>query len=499
MAHRLSSANRLLLAAATLVAGEACGFAMHRFATLWPWLVLVAGLELLAAYGWRMRGVVFPAIFLLGAILAARTEAERQRVLDSTRFISHPPPLTVRVESKVNLWRSRRHDGWSADFLSHVGPVAVKVVLPVPAGTTPPSMGETWSCSGRLSSKQEDSNPFARQTLWVSSVSRARRISVARRDGMVRQNALASLLSRHASLGLDWSPEAAALNRAILLGQRTALSKERRKIFSAAGTIHVFAISGLHVMVIALALNGLLARLDVQIPARGLLVLPAVAAYVALTGMRASAIRAGMMLALYLLAPVFGRRPDARSAWSITAFLVYARSPERLFDLGCALSFAVMFGIVLWLEWSRRFLPLAEPGSRRQKLLGSMGVSFAAWVAGVPITAHAFGQFSLGGLLANVVVIYCAGWMVRFGVFGLAAGFVCALLAAVANNMAALCTCAMVAVSEAVAQLPFSLVSTPGWTGWHSVAWYAAWLAILHVAGRLFRRKAPYSATWWPT
>ena len=112
-----------------------------------------------------------------------------------------------------------------------------------------------------------------------------------------------------------------------------------------------------------------------------------------------------------------------------------------------------MFGIVLWVEWSRGFAPIAKPGSNVQKLLGCLGISFAAWVAGVPITAHAFGRFSVGGLVANVAVIYCAGWMVKCGVFGLAASFFCIPLAAIANNLSGLCTFAMTLISEQVANI----------------------------------------------
>ena len=129
--------------------------------------------------------------------------------------------------------------------------------------------------------------------------------------------------------------------------------------------------------------------------------------------------------------------------------------------------------------------------------LGGLGVSFAAWVAGVPITAHAFGQFSIGGLLANVAVVFCASYMVRWGMFGLAASFFCLPLAALANNLAAVLTMAMASMSEMVAALPFARVVTPSWTVWHSAAWYAAWTAACLAAGRLFPRKHATPTPWW--
>lgn len=493
---RISVPNRLLLAAGTLVAGEACGFALRGAAVLWPWLAFLFGLALLAAFGWGARRLLLPGIFAAGVVLAARTEAARLRILDDTRFVSIPPQVTVRVESRAQRWRMRSRAGESVDFLSHIGPLPVKVVILQNENSPTPAVGETWACTGRLTCKQGDEGRAERYTLWVASPEKARRVESARVPAAAWYARLGGKMAEQVSLGLGWTPETASLNRAILLGQRSGLSRTRRDTFATAGTIHVFAISGLHVMVIALALNRLLARFDVPAQARGLLSLPAIAAYVMLTGMRPSAVRAAMMLAIYLLAPSFGCRPNARTAWAITALAVYCFSPERLFDLGCALSFAVMFGIVLWIEWSRQFAPLAEPGSKTQLFLGGLGVSFAAWVAGVPITAHAFGQFSVGGLLANVAVIFCASYMVRWGMFGLAASFVCLPLAAIANNLAALFTMAMALISELVAMLPFARVLTPSWTLWHSAIWYAAWFAAILAIGRLLPRKSA-AAPWW--
>lgn len=493
----VTPANRLLLAACALVAGEACGFALHGAAVLWPWLAFFLGLALLVAYGWGACGLLLPTVFAAGLVLAARTEAARLNMLDTTRFVAAPPPVAVRVESPARLCRAKRHDGWSADFLSHLGPLPIKVVVLLKDNDAPPAVGETWICSGRLSSKQETTNRMTRQTFWVLDPAKAHRAQAARASAAAWYTRLGKRMAEQISLGLGWAPETASLNRAILLGQRAELSRARRDVFAAAGTIHVFAISGLHVMVIALVLNKALARLDVPLPARGMVALPALAAYVMVTGMRPSAVRAAMMLAFYLLAPAFGRRPDARAAWAITAIAVFARAPERLFDLGCVLSFTVMLGIVLWIEWTRRFAPLAELGSKRQAFIGGLGISFAAWVAGVPIVAHTFGQFSVGGLLANIAVVYCAGRTVACGLFGLVASFFCIPLAALANNLSALFTSAMVFVSEQVAALPFARVDTPCWTVWHTLAWYVAWLAICLAIGRFIPRKATPPSPWW--
>ena len=104
----VTPSTRLLLVAGALVAGEACGFALHGAAVLWPWLTFLLGFALLAAYGWGARGLLLPTAFAAGIVLAARTEAARLHVLDATRFVATPPLVAVRVESPVRLCRMKR-------------------------------------------------------------------------------------------------------------------------------------------------------------------------------------------------------------------------------------------------------------------------------------------------------------------------------------------------------------------------------------------------------
>ena len=488
---------RMTLAACCLVAGEACGFALHAAATAWPWMAGLLAFAILVAYGWNIRGCLLPFAFAAGVVLAAKTESVRQNIVDATCFRAVPEAQHLLVEGRVNVWKSKKHAGKSVDFLSHLGPLPVKVVMAVAEGESTPSPGETWWCQGRLASTQSGTNLFGRHTFWVRGSGKARRLAAAEETASRRYAKTSAALASQASLGLGWAPELAGLNHAMLLGQRSALDPSRRKTFAAAGTIHVFAISGLHVMMLAWMLNGILARLDIPLAIRGLVTIPAVAAYVMLTGMRPSAIRAAMMMALYLLAPVFGRRPDAQTAWGMAAIAVYGSAPARIYDIGCTLSFAVMLGIVLWVRWSGNLQPLVAAGTMRQKFLGNLGVSFAAWAAGAPIIAQTFGRLSLGGLFANIAVVICAQWTVRFGAFGIAASLICIPLAAIANNLAALCTWLMAFISETVASIPHTVIDTTRWTALHSVSWYVFWAAAGLAAKRFLPCKTPRPGPWW--
>ena len=282
--------------------------------------------------------------------------------------------------------------------------------------------------------------------------------------------------ARRLSVGLERRAPASALNRAILLGERTRLPPSLRRIFAASGAMHVFAVSGLHVMAVAGVL-ALLLRL-VLVPRRvaGAAALPGVWGYVCLIGAPPSAVRAALMASFCCVAPVFWRRPSIVVAWSLTLLAVCVADPVLVTDVGCQLSFTVMLAIILAGMCLR-----AGDGT----VAGTLWMTFAAWVAGVPITAHVFGHVTPGGLLANLVLIPAAGVTVAAGAAGVLAGFVSDALAAHLNNLAALASEAMAGVASAVASIPGADLAVRPWPVPVCAAWYGALVAVfLFVSAR---------------
>lgn len=490
---------RMVGRVATLLVGELTGFALGGAGDCWAGFATVFALALLAAWGWGLRHLLGWALFALGLVLALRAESELQLVLASNSGEFGPrPSLELRVEEDASPPRPRSKGGWTVEFPSHVGVVPLKVVMPLRRLEDPvPKRDEVWRVDGWISRRDDSARRYDRRQLWARMHPAPCRVAEAPKR--LTWGKVADELAKRVGAGLEWNAELASLNRAILLGRRSDLSAERKQMFVDAGTIHVFAISGLHVMVIVWMLGTAFEWLGMPLRVRGLVIMPLVVAYVVLTGARPSAVRAAMMASIWLMAPVFGRRPDSLMAWSVTALVVYAIAPERCFDAGCGLSFVVMFGIVLWVRWTRQFSPLVDmpPDSQLAQYLGTLGVSLAAWVAGTPLSAHMFGRFTPGGLLANSAVIICAKFMVRFGAGGLAVSFVCLPLAMALNNLSAVFTWMMAFASRCVAALPFSNFEVEPWGIFGCLLWYAGWLAFFGVAGRRLPRKALVSKKWW--
>lgn len=297
-----------------------------------------------------------------------------------------------------------------------------------------------------------------RESPWLRNARRHEKVE--RNDSPIRRE-----ISRRIGIGLEHSPSTADLHRAILLGDRKALTAEKRRAFVDSGTIHVFAISGLHVMVIAKVIMFLVAFCMVPLRWQGVVAMPFIWAYVALIGCPPSAVRAALMASVYFAAPVFWRRPDGLIAWSVTFIAVHLVNPVQIGNVGSIFSFAVMLALIL----ANRLVREIKTSFYKGLLLTT-----AAWVAGVPIAAAVFGRITPGGLFANLILMVAAGYTVMMGFLGVLASFFLTPLARLFNNLAALSTTLMDFLAESISRIPGANIVVPPWSFMTSVLWYVA-------------------------
>ncbi len=269
---------------------------------------------------------------------------------------------------------------------------------------------------GRLRAPRGPSNPgqfdhaarMRRQGIHrVMSVSGAERIKILGTAGGHGFRRAVSRIRRRllAALGASLRPDAAAFLGAILLGAPNDLAPDVRLAFRRTGTLHYVAISGFHLMMLAGTLLGGFSCLGWRGRSARLTVLAILACYTILTGLKASAVRAFLMVGAVTGADLTGRRRDSLSSLAIAALAIAAVDPAQVFEAGYRLSFLAVFGI-LWLYPPLRAL-LATPRdplrnlampTRRRRILAALAtyarngvcVSTAAWLATTPVVATTF-------------------------------------------------------------------------------------------------------------
>ena len=284
----------------------------------------------------------------------------------------------------------------------------------------------------------------------------------------------ATVLSR----GLDAYPTQKAIYHALLLGQRNAIPSQTHQIFKATGTLHIFAISGLHVGLFAMFLAVLANALGVPRNLWGIVLIPLLLGYVFLTGMKPSAFRAFLMAALYLVAPLFHRKPDLPTAIAGASLILLWLQPHMLLNPGFILSFVVVSFIVMFFSaLPSGFFNRGTGWQRgiRNYLLSLVLSSTAALVASIPLVALFFGTFALYAIFANLLVvsllfpIVLSGWLALLipplaGIFNFSALFFIDLL---------------LRITSGIAHWPNALLQVTPPPPITLLFWYASWMILL--------------------
>lgn len=190
---------------------------------------------------------------------------------------------------------------------------------------------------------------------------------------------------------------------AMALGWRADVDADTWANYRAAGVAHLLCVSGLHVGLLAGVVRWLLWPLGRDRRGRrvsGVLRLLAVWGFALLTGLASATVRAALMVSLFIVADVAGRRTPGMNLLGAAALATLAVRPTLMFDVGWQLSYAAVVGILLVQPLTAQF---------RSSLAQGVAVSTAAQLATLPIVAAVFGRFSLLFLVANTVLIPLAG------------------------------------------------------------------------------------------
>lgn len=205
------------------------------------------------------------------------------------------------------------------------------------------------------------------------------------------------------SIWRNLSPPQSAILGAMMLGDKSSMSKELKEKLNLAGVRHITAISGMHVAVMTTIFMVLLLGIGLWRQQAFYLTISIITLFIIMTGLQPSAVRAGIMGGIFLLAQHLGRLNDSARAIVFAAAIMLALNPFLLrFDVGFQLSFAAMMGIIYLLpvfaNWFRRL-----PDARGLK--GILVMTLSAYIFTAPILIYNFGQISLVGILANLLIV----------------------------------------------------------------------------------------------
>lgn len=214
------------------------------------------------------------------------------------------------------------------------------------------------------------------------------------------------------------SSEERAVLKALTLGDTGDMDVTLRHRFSVAGVSHLLSVSGFHVV----AVCGFISLCFFFFPKYGwfgrirfVFLVAAVWVFAALTGLSAPAVRAALMLTLFLTGGLLGYRTDRYNILAAAACCMLVYNPFYLFDVGFQLSYIAVFSI-LYLQpriagvWEVRNPLLAKPWNL-------LAVTLAAQIGTFPLCLFLFGEVSSVFIFTNLLLTVLAGVLIPVSLF----------------------------------------------------------------------------------
>jgi len=196
------------------------------------------------------------------------------------------------------------------------------------------------------------------------------------------------------------------VTESLIFGYKDDLQEEITDAYAKTGTLHVLAVSGLHVAIVFLMLSRFLWFMDkwrYGTVKKTILILIAIWGYCLITGMAPSIIRAGIMISLLVVGKAINRDANTFNIISVSAFIILCINPWWLVNIGFQLSFAAVIGIVYLGEYLLKVWTPTNWLSRQ--IWEILIITVCAQIATFPISIYYFHQFPNYFLISNLIII----------------------------------------------------------------------------------------------
>ena len=267
---------------------------------------------------------------------------------------------------------------------------------------------------------------------------------------------------------------------AINIGDRSELSDDIRDDFVKTGTVHILAISGLNVGLIAAIFLALFGIMRIPRKINFVLTLIFLIFYSFAAGSNPPIVRATVMFAFLVIGYLIDRENDILNSLSLAAFLILLWNPKELFDPSFQLSFISLAGIIVLVPKINAIFGIDMTAKKTipQKIglylyLG-VATSMAAWIATWPVILAYFSVVSPVSVLANITAVPLLFILTAVSFLFIAGGMISSFFASLLAPALRLIEDALFVSNHFFAALPFSYFRAGSISGAFFALYYAA-------------------------
>jgi competence protein ComEC len=230
-------------------------------------------------------------------------------------------------------------------------------------------------------------------------------------------------------IGENFKKDSGDFIASITTGRTTNMSEELRDSFNKTGLTHILSISGSHFGLFSVFLFSifsflikaspyrLLQRITIFITpsqAAAILCLPFMLAYLGLSGGSVPAVRSFIMICLFLLGLIIGRKGFWLNSLLFAAFVIVVWEPESIFSLSFQLSFLAVLFIGFSLENKEDEKRDNEKKKTRRVfryVKNSVLLTLSASIGTAPLVAYYFHYYSVISPISNLFIAPLIGFI----------------------------------------------------------------------------------------
>lgn len=204
----------------------------------------------------------------------------------------------------------------------------------------------------------------------------------------------------------QWGPVILGLG----MGERLSVSREIKNLMRETGTMHLMAISGLHIALAASAVWLLARGIQFFLPGRWIIwQVPLLAGllfaafYAWLTGLQPPALRTVMALVVLAALKMSGRQWSPWQVWLTCVAAILFFDPLAVLSQSLALSAFAVAALIFWYQWLP--LPHWQRGRCLRPLVTLLYLQVGMLLLLLPLQVLIFHGFSLSSLVANLFAV----------------------------------------------------------------------------------------------
>lgn len=207
--------------------------------------------------------------------------------------------------------------------------------------------------------------------------------------------------------------------KAMVLGERTDIDKNTKRLYQRNGIAHILAISGLHIALLGMGLFRKLKKYIGSYFISGMIASCVIILYGMITGLAVSTTRAVIMLVTDIVGKALGRSTDMRTSLGLSCITLCIANPYIIKDVGFLLSFGAVYAIAAVFPVLKSMIGKKADN----RIVSALLVSLSVNIVTTPIVVYFYYEFPLYGILINIIVVPLVSVVLFSSVFSIFTGF----------------------------------------------------------------------------